>query len=514
MKTTRYEKSRYSTLLRILLALVALAGILYWAADTRDRFELGLHLDRHARDPFKMNFDTRQVTSLEAEAERAGLVKGATIESLNGAPYTGQAQWAEIVNPAAPGEQITVTFRRPDGSSGTAQITLATQQPLPGLPIGLGQVWRSFLLFGLMPFICMLIGYWVVFAKPDEPNAWLLLVLLLFPEVVFALGTGWATGGWLFFRGRLLSASAELRDLRPGSLRRLLPRTLTNRHQAAVAQVGGARACLRLRNPRNEAAGRAILLRRQFPAVYEIHDPGRSRRQFSSPWLCVIFYLVFMTDKLLSASTEDARRRLRILLVGTGTGLGALLIAFVLLPDLGFSFTAPGHGWVAYTGAALFLLAPLALAYVVLVQRAMDVSILVRQGTKYALAKATLLVIQFALAAVVTYRFLIPLLTQKQIPRDQLWQAIIFIILIFLIRLGFNKRTQNWLDKKFFREAYDTEQVLNELSDEVRKYTESGPLLQTVAKCVAETLHVTQIGMLLRDGPKFCVAQAIGGLSR
>ena len=213
--------------------------------------------------------------------------------------------------------------------------------------------------------------------------------------------------------------------------------------------------------------------------------------------VCVIFYLVFMTDKLLSASTEDARRRLRIVLLGTGIGLGALLITFVLLPDLGFSFTAPGRGWIPYIGAALFLFAPLALAYVVLVQRAMDVSILVRQGTKYALARATLLVIQFVLAAVVTYRFLLPLLTQKQIPRDQLWQAIVFIVLILLIRLGFNKRTQNWLDKKFFREAYDSEQVLNELSDEVRKYTESGPLLQTVAKCVAETLHVTQIGMLL-----------------
>ncbi len=65
------RSSRYSTLLRILLALVALAGILYWAADTRDRFELGLHLDRLARDPFKMNFDTRRVSSFEPEAEQA-----------------------------------------------------------------------------------------------------------------------------------------------------------------------------------------------------------------------------------------------------------------------------------------------------------------------------------------------------------------------------------------------------------------------------------------------------------
>ena len=279
------RNSRYSTLLRILLALVALAGILFWIADTRDKFELGLHLDRHAGDPFQIDFDTRRITSLQPEAERAGLVKSSTVESLNGAPFSGKAQWAEIVNPAAPGEQVTVNFRRPDGSSGTALITLATQPPLPGLPIGLSQVWRNFLLFGLLPLICMLIGYWVVFAKPDEPNAWLLLVLLLFPEVVFALGTGWASGGWLFFRGCLLLPSAEFRNLCPGSLCRLLPRALTNRHQTAVAKVGGARACLRLRNPRDETAGGAILLRRKFPVVHETHDPGRSRGQLPRPGL-------------------------------------------------------------------------------------------------------------------------------------------------------------------------------------------------------------------------------------
>src|SRR5271170_3610539 len=503
------RSSRYSTLLRILLALIALAGILYWAADTRDRFELGLHLDRHVRAPFQMDYDTRLVTSLEPEAERAGLMKGSAIESLNGAPYEGRAQWAESLDPASPGEQVTAGFQRPDGSRGTAQITLAPQQPLPGLPIGLGQVWRSFLLFGLFPLICMLIGYWVIFAKPDEPNAWLLLVLLLFPEVIFALGTGFATGGWLFFRLMYYDL------LQNFGVFALVP----------FADYFPERSRIDIKLPWLKWV---VLVPAFTCGILEMKKQiGRYYFGGSSPWFakfmnqvgrvdnslalaCVIFYLIFMTDKLLSASTEDSRRRLRILLVGTGIGLGALLITFVLLPDLGFSFSAPGHTWVAYTGAALFLLAPLALAYVVLVQRAMDVSILVRQGTKYALAKATLLVIQLVLAAVVTYRFLIPLLTQKQIPRDQLWQAIVFVILIFLIRLGFSKRSQNWLDKKFFREAYDSEQVLNELSDEVRKYTESGPLLKTVAKCVAETLHVTQIGMLLRAGPKFCLAQAVG----
>ncbi len=503
------RSSKYSTLLRILLALVALAGILYWSADTRDRFELGLHLDQHAREPFAMDRDTHQVTDVKPEAAHAGIAKGMTVESLNGAPYTGRAQWEEITNPAAPGEALIVGFRRPDGSEGNATITLAAIEHQPGAPTGLGPTWRSFLLFGVMPLLCMLIGYWVVFAKPDEPNAWLLLVLLIYPEVIFAIGIGWSTGAWLFFRGLYYYA------LQFFAYFALVPFAVYFPERSRIdiklpwlkwVVLGPGLAC-------------GILeLRQQVSQFYFGGDSPRFAKFMTQvdrvdnflALACVIFYLGFMTDKLLSASSEDARRRLRIVLAGTGIGLGALLITFVLLPHFGFSPNTASHVWAAYTGAAIFLLAPLALAYVVLVQRAMDVSILVRQGTKYALAKATLLVIQFVLAAVVTYRFLLPLLTQKQIPRDQLGQAIVFIVLIFLIRLGFNKRTQNWLDKKFFREAYDSEQVLNELSDEVRKYTESGPLLQTVAKCVAETLHVTQIGMLLREGPKFCVAQAAG----
>jgi sigma-B regulation protein RsbU (phosphoserine phosphatase) len=53
--------------------------------------------------------------------------------------------------------------------------------------------------------------------------------------------------------------------------------------------------------------------------------------------------------------------------------------------------------------------------------------------------------------------------------------------------------------------------VLSQLSEDVRKYTDSGPLLQTVSKCVAETLHVTRIGMLLRNGKDFTLTRSVGG---
>jgi len=72
------------------------------------------------------------------------------------------------------------------------------------------------------------------------------------------------------------------------------------------------------------------------------------------------------------------------------------------------------------------------------------------------------------------------------------------------------KKLQKWLDRRFFREAYDAERVLNELAEEVRRYTETEPLLETVARCIAETLHVDQIAMMLRRGEYFVLQQSIG----
>ena len=494
--------------MRLLLALVVLAGVTYWAADTYDRFEMGLHLNQHPRDPFKMDADTRKITSLKPEAERSGLVKDATIESLNGVPYTGQAQWAAITNPAKPGELVFVDFQRPDGSKGSALITLAANEPQPGSPRGLGQTWQQFVLFGLSPLLCMLIGYWVVFAKPTEPKAWLLLMLLIFPMVVFGLGTGLAAGGWLIFRGVYWYSLQILGPLALLPFAIYFPeRSRIDVHLPWLKWAIIVPALLFALVDFRQVYGQFYLAGNPSWLINLVRWTDRIENALNL--MCVVFYLIIIFDKLRSASTADARRRLRVLLAGTGTGLAALLIIFVLLPDLGYSPNARGHLWLAYGGAALFMLAPLTLAYVVLVQRAMDLNIIVRQGTKYALARATVWGVQFLLVGLVSYRLLLPLLTQEQVSRDQVWQGVLFLFLIALLPFALRKKSTNWLDKKFFREAYDSERVLRELSEEVRRYTESEPLLLTVSKCVAETLHVGQIGFLLRGGPDFTLTRAM-----
>jgi sigma-B regulation protein RsbU (phosphoserine phosphatase) len=193
-----------------------------------------------------------------------------------------------------------------------------------------------------------------------------------------------------------------------------------------------------------------------------------------------------------------------------GVGMGSLLLVFVLLPHFGITGMVARYYWVGYTGALLFMLAPLTLAYVVLVQRAMDVRVLLRTGTRYALAKATLWVVQAGLITVIGLRLLLPVFEKRQPQASDVLAAGLFLIVVLALRFGVSKRLQQWLDRQFFREAYNAELMLNELSDEVRRFTETSPLLETVARTVCDTLHIRQIAMLLRHGDAFRLEQAVG----
>ena len=139
-------------------------------------------------------------------------------------------------------------------------------------------------------------------------------------------------------------------------------------------------------------------------------------------------------------------------------------------------------------------------------QRALDVRILVRMGTRYALARATLITLQFAVVAFIVIRFLVPLLRQGQ----DLAVAIPIIILVgagliklFASRNSVSHRLQQWLDRKFFREAYDAEIVLSDLSEQARRFTEAGPLIETISRRISEVMHVPEVCVFLRGGRVF-----------
>jgi sigma-B regulation protein RsbU (phosphoserine phosphatase) len=494
-------------LLRFLLGLYVLASLGYWITGTYDDWVTRFHPEEHVRAPFDYDRDTRVVLKVESEAGAAKVTAGATLESLNGAPYSA-ATWDEIINTAHAGDMMDVGIARKDGGVANVTITLAT---LKARPIAMPHVVLRVetVLFALVSLACLVTGFWVVLAKPSEVNAWLLLVLLTVPSVIFFQRHGFSTGVPAFVREfwfetlQILASPALLLFGIYFPERSRIDATFPWIKWVILVPLF---ACVPVLYPviygANFGSGNsAALIRLAMPAERALNFLNL---------ICVLAYLALTLDKLRSASTEDARRRLRVLTVGMSIGMGALLIFFILLPSLGIVTYSGEHSWLALIGITLFLIAPFTLAYVVLVQRAMDVRILIRMGARYALAKATLWVLQFVLVGVVAMQLLLPVLGKKQPQLSDAIGPLIFFGIILILRMGVRKRLQHWLDHKFFREAYDAERVLNELAEEVRRYTETEPLLETVARCIAETLHVDQIAMLLRRGEYFVMQQSVG----
>jgi sigma-B regulation protein RsbU (phosphoserine phosphatase) len=207
----------------------------------------------------------------------------------------------------------------------------------------------------------------------------------------------------------------------------------------------------------------------------------------------------------------DARRRMRLTVYGTSAAMlpSFMVVLYSVFTGRTGSFFEIVPWWFALFALFMMLLFPLTLAYVIVVHRAMDVSVVVRQGLQYALAKNGVLALQILLSVAVIFTAF-SFVSNNETNRPQ---KIIFISLgiigVFLIRL-LADRIKAWTDRRFFREAYNAEQILADLSEDVRTMVETKPLLETVSNRISESLHVPQVALLLKNGNNFQPAYALG----
>ncbi|MHB8302540.1 MAG: SpoIIE family protein phosphatase [Acidobacteriaceae bacterium] len=491
-------------MLYFLLGLYILASTTYFVANTAAFIDNYFDLHRRPHTPLQFDIDTLKITSLRPEAAKTGLAKDDTLIAVDGSPYAGFARWLTLLRrDLHPGDTLAVTVRTPSGAIQNASIVLSGRTQSDA--IHFKELGPLFIMFALASLVCLLVGYWVVAARPDDLSAWLILSLLSFPDVLF-FAANWWTGPWIVLQGVWFTAQQIA-----GPLVLLLIGIYFPERWRFDRKLPWAKWILLV--PPIACLG--LILWLQFGDYY--HPAWNHWSILLNPWIerivnpinliCVLLYWVAIFDKMRSAESADSRRRLQVLAAGSIVGLGSLLIIFVLLPHFGIA--AQSRPWLAYIGVTLSLVFPFTLAYVVVVQRAMDVRILLRMGTKYALARATLAVVRTGLLIVLAILLIRLVRAPSLTPRTAIEIAVLAGLLL-LLRLRLTRNLSSWLDRKFFREAYNAEHLLSELSQRVRKYTDTGAMLEMVSKSLAETLHIEKIGVLLRDGNSFQLQQAVG----
>src|ERR1700739_1055503 len=158
----------------LLLALLVVGSTLFYAANTAATFDSFLNPNR-ARPPFERSEDARFLVPPLPESTRAGMAAEDEPISVNGVPFTGMAGLIRQTFHARPGQVFSVVYRNRLGGMHTAQLGLMRQQK--GRPTFTGWL-INIVLVVLFPAFCLLLGYWVVLARPFERNAWVLLGII------------------------------------------------------------------------------------------------------------------------------------------------------------------------------------------------------------------------------------------------------------------------------------------------------------------------------------------------
>ena len=453
--------------------------------------------------PFSLGDD---VIYVKPALKEQGLHIGDKILSVNGEAFPGPAAAAEFKK-ARTGVPLGLHVLRPEKEGISSQefdITVQPEKVVHDLNFQLRYV-VGFLFTYVMPIFCILLGFWVLFLRIDDPLAWILLFLLLGlaslglegyskGNVVFSFrqifNSGWSLSMLLF--GIYFPVRFDL-DKRYPWLKLILVIPLAYQVIVsvleAIASLGGP----------------------DLTGPFRVTDPAYSAIAMPINIISTTLFFVLLGWKSGTLESPDARRRLRVMLVGTTVAMAPAfsIILISVISGVRGSFFDTAPWWLALTALLLILLFPLTMAYVIVVHRAMDVSVVIRQGVQYALARNGVKVLQ----AIMLVLLILGVVWIARNFQGEIASQIGFVAagvaLIPLIDI-LAKRLSVWIDRRFFREAYDSEQILLELSENVRSMVETAPLLETVSSKISESLHVPQVALLLRHGSEFIPAFALG----
>ena len=225
----------------------------------------------------------------------------------------------------------------------------------------------------------------------------------------------------------------------------------------------------------------------------------------------VIFPLVFgmvglIIHTYLRLDDAEKRRRIRWVMIGSA---GALLPLFLWAGlSLARALSAPAPSpvspavWRAVDlfANAVTVLIPLTVAYAVVKHRIFDISVVIRRGLQYLLARRALRVM-LALPIVV-------LVATAILHRDRTIEEVVgnnlgslALIAAAGLSLRYRERLTGWLDRRFFREQYDRERVLMRVGEDLGRVCEASEMALLVRAELDAALHPRRVRLWFDGDP-------------
>lgn len=172
-----------------------------------------------------------------------------------------------------------------------------------------------------------------------------------------------------------------------------------------------------------------------------------------------------------------------------------------------FSFSAiayrlvtydPGkQDWTGYLLTLALLGISLAIAIAILRYRLYDIDIIIRRTLQYALLTGLL--------GLVFYGSIVFLQGVFQTVSGDSDSPLITVLSTLLIAALFNplrKRTQNWIDRRFYRGKYDMEAALTDFAETARNEVDINLLTSKLIRVITSTMQPEDVNLLLKSPPE------------
>jgi len=235
--------------------------------------------------------------------------------------------------------------------------------------------------------------------------------------------------------------------------------------------------------------------------------------------ISTIIFLLYLMGGLLSfaggyrsLSSKD-KRSVRVILVATLVaaapliGIQALTLVLNGPPNpiasgpmnrLGASLTQ--LGWLSVVRLATAWILPPAWAYAILRHQVIPIRLMIRRSVQYLLAKSALRI----LIALPLIGLIFEIISHRNrtltelLFRNSIYFYLLLIIAVVVI-LVFHGRLRVWIDRKFFREAYNQERILLQLIEKVKRCDSIGEMSKCVAEQIDQAFHPECVCLFYRE---------------
>ncbi len=198
-----------------------------------------------------------------------------------------------------------------------------------------------------------------------------------------------------------------------------------------------------------------------------------------------------------------SRRKMRVVVAGSLIGFGPAMLLFVVSFFAEHLSVSPEvWRWLAMLATFAFPIFPLSFAYAIIRHRVIPVSFILRRGVRYVFVSQGSLVLEIIAVALAVNLLLWGILKYVATMDVRVIGILSAIdaILVWNITSELHRRViAPAIDRRFFRQAYNAQQVLAELGQSLRSMTEKRRMTALATERIQAALHTENAVIFLRD---------------